>query len=343
MATQKQGLSKKAKIAIGISGTIVGTYILANATYRKARNIVFGKDENPWRKALFYTAVAGTIIAYKYGDEIKESYHNFMDRAKEIVQQRDIGERDKLRNRLEEQYIVTSSLEEAKELMLEGKKKLRKENAELANNNRQLEEKILEQEIQIREQRIREEERSKYISQNNSQQPPMQQTSIATNTRIEREKRESPGLIERLTSPFRRDNATETQVMNRDDWYIVRPGETLSGIAQKYYGDISLFNELARHNNIRNPSDVAVGTPLRMLPGRALKTNENILTSDMPRYITVNRGESLADVVVREGLARPRDARTKAQEILEFNINELGYRPINMRESRIRESIVYTP
>ncbi len=344
MASQQQrGMSKRTERILWILAGGTGLYFGARAAYKGVRRVLFGKDENPWRKALFYTAVAGTIIAHKYGDEIKESYHNFMNRAQEIVEVRDERSRDKLKNKLDEQYTIVKSLEDGNKIMEDVKRRLEEENTNLRNQTQNLEQKISLYQTDIRERQIRDEERSKYTSQTTSQPATRQQTHISANIKPEQEKKESLGLIERITSPFRRDNTTETRVIQRNEWYIVRPGETLSGIAQKYYGDINMYNELARHNNIRNPSDVAVGTPLRMLPGKQLRTDKNILSGDIPNYVTVRRGESLIDIVNRERLARPNDARKKAQEILEFNNQQLGYRLINMKESRIRESIVYIP
>ncbi len=339
---QKPEVSKKSKtIFIATITGLIG-YIGIKEGYKRTRKALFGDPENPWRKALFYTAVAGTIIAHKYGDEIKESYHNFMDRTETIIEKRTDKRVEKLRNKLEEQYNITKSLEEANELMREGKQQLRTENSNLRNENQNLEQKISVYQTRIREHEIREEERNhlvNYTQRNITKEP---RNTPTKQNRTEPKKEESKGILRNITNGitniFTRDNEQETKT---DKWYIVRPGETLSGIAQNFYGDINLFNELARHNNIRNPSDIAVGTPIRMLPGRALKTNDNIQTGTIPSYATVRRGESLADVVVREGLARPNNSRAKAQEILNYNINELGYRPINMRESRIRESVIY--
>ncbi|AFU64206.1 LysM peptidoglycan-binding domain-containing protein [Salmonella enterica] len=41
--------------------------------------------------------------------------------------------------------------------------------------------------------------------------------------------------------------------------YIVKPGDTLSSIALKLYGDAQQYIKLARFNNIQNPGHIAVG------------------------------------------------------------------------------------
>jgi LysM repeat protein len=55
--------------------------------------------------------------------------------------------------------------------------------------------------------------------------------------------------------------------------YTVRPGETMSQIADRYLGDGLLFYALARYNNIDAPNQVAAGQRL-MIPQRAGVTVE---------------------------------------------------------------------
>ena len=49
--------------------------------------------------------------------------------------------------------------------------------------------------------------------------------------------------------------------------YIVRPGETMSALAERYQGDALLFYALARFNNIDAPNQVSAGQTL-MIPRR---------------------------------------------------------------------------
>ena len=50
--------------------------------------------------------------------------------------------------------------------------------------------------------------------------------------------------------------------------YTVRPDDTLSKIAQRFLGDLYQFYILARYNNIQNPSQLEVGTVIK-IPGNA--------------------------------------------------------------------------
>lgn len=51
-----------------------------------------------------------------------------------------------------------------------------------------------------------------------------------------------------------------------DEWYTVQPGDTLSGIALKFYGDASRdsYMKIAKANNIANPDLIQVGQKLRI-------------------------------------------------------------------------------
>ena len=50
--------------------------------------------------------------------------------------------------------------------------------------------------------------------------------------------------------------------------YTVQPNDTLSKIAQRFLGDLYQFYILARYNNIQNPSQLEVGTAIK-IPGNA--------------------------------------------------------------------------
>ncbi len=51
-----------------------------------------------------------------------------------------------------------------------------------------------------------------------------------------------------------------------DEWYTVQPGDTLSGIALKFYGDASResYMKIAKANNIANPDLIRVGQKLQI-------------------------------------------------------------------------------
>jgi LysM repeat protein len=61
--------------------------------------------------------------------------------------------------------------------------------------------------------------------------------------------------------------ATEQGGVNiPDEWYTVQAGDTLSGIALKFYGDASRdsYMKIARANNIANPDLIRVGQKLQI-------------------------------------------------------------------------------
>jgi nucleoid-associated protein YgaU len=49
-----------------------------------------------------------------------------------------------------------------------------------------------------------------------------------------------------------------------DEWYVVAAGDTLSEIAQKFYGDAGAYKMIARANGIANPDLIKVGQKLQI-------------------------------------------------------------------------------
>lgn len=57
--------------------------------------------------------------------------------------------------------------------------------------------------------------------------------------------------------------STETSSLKAEA-YIIEDGDTLSAICRKFYGDASLYNKLASHNNISNPNLIYAGNVLEI-------------------------------------------------------------------------------
>jgi LysM repeat protein len=58
--------------------------------------------------------------------------------------------------------------------------------------------------------------------------------------------------------------ALPLRASHRDRTYIVRRGDTLSGIAATEYGDAALWPRIARYNNINNPRTIKPGKTLKI-------------------------------------------------------------------------------
>ena len=55
--------------------------------------------------------------------------------------------------------------------------------------------------------------------------------------------------------------------------YQVKPGESLSTICHRVYGEVSLTEALAAHNGITDPDTLLAGVPLRLPPVNVLRAN----------------------------------------------------------------------
>lgn len=51
---------------------------------------------------------------------------------------------------------------------------------------------------------------------------------------------------------------------NRDQRYVIQPGDSLASIAQQVYGDPTRWRDIARANNIAEPYSLSVGQRLRI-------------------------------------------------------------------------------
>jgi len=94
--------------------------------------------------------------------------------------------------------------------------------------------------------------------------------------------------------------------------HYVQPSETLSKICQKYYGDGSLVDDLARYNDIENPDHLRVGHRLRIPSAEVLlrgspphpttQGNDTIRGSQQSKFRTyiVQPNDSLSTIAQRE-------------------------------------------
>ncbi|HEY7875760.1 MAG TPA: LysM domain-containing protein [Actinomycetota bacterium] len=65
------------------------------------------------------------------------------------------------------------------------------------------------------------------------------------------------------------DDATESPAPDGNgdsEIYVVKPGDTLRGIAEKFYGDASLDDVIADANGIDDPTQISVGQELIIPP-----------------------------------------------------------------------------
>lgn len=61
-------------------------------------------------------------------------------------------------------------------------------------------------------------------------------------------------------------NANPTAAFDATQWHEVAAGETLSKIAEKYYGDASLYPQIfeANRDQLDDPNQIKVGQKLRI-------------------------------------------------------------------------------
>ena len=99
-----------------------------------------------------------------------------------------------------------------------------------------------------------------------------------------------------LKIPQTSPTATDEQGSQNDEGYIhvVKPGETLFGIARQYSVPL---NELAKANNITNPGALRVGRRLR-IPNASAPQSSNTGS----RVHIVQPGETLSEIAIKYGV-----------------------------------------
>ena len=275
------------------------TYVGANKVAEKAKNLVFGKDRNPWRKAVFYTSIAGAIIYKTQGDKIIDAAgkaREWYDARKAAAEEEKVRTlEDALRdanNTINGLYGKIDSLQIfAEETGLDARTQIEHNRRELELYTRQAD--SLRFEIRLRDEV--KEIYTEFLKEKNA--------PVSMSTPL-REPASNP-------EPARRESPP---------WYMVRPGDTLSEIAQQYLGSINKYHEIARLNNINDPSNIDIGQVLRMdLPG--LQTTTGLNYDERPRFYAIkNRGESLENFLTRStGVRRKSRLREFAQEVIMYN------------------------
>lgn len=84
--------------------------------------------------------------------------------------------------------------------------------------------------------------------------------------------------------------------------HTVRKGESLSGIAQRYYGDINAFDLIALYNGIKNPFALRPGTRL-VLPIRDLKIIRKKGRSQSPTQPRTQPAKSKGEGSLENGIS----------------------------------------
>ena len=117
------------------------------------------------------------------------------------------------------------------------------------------------------------------------------------------------------------DQPASTEVIFHD----VRPGESLSAICGRHYGDPSLAAVLARYNGIVDPDVLRAGHRLRVpaaaaiVPGVAPHRPGPEGDRTQPRTYTIKPGDSLSEIA-----ERLLDSSHKWEELYELNRNVIS-------------------
>ncbi len=118
---------------------------------------------------------------------------------------------------------------------------------------------------------------------------------------------------------FPSHQAERAAVAPREVKHVVKPGETLARIAERYYGDPTRWRDLARVNKLRDPDRLVVGEALRVPLTAQEWERAQRLEAALGPY---NRGvEAMAEDRLEEAEARFGDAVATAPELFAASYN----------------------
>ncbi len=78
--------------------------------------------------------------------------------------------------------------------------------------------------------------------------------------------------------------------------HVVRPGDTMSSIAEIWFGDPVKWDLIARANPLANPGRLKVGQELRLPPRDAKRSDITPQGQAVPTHYTVRSGDSLSSI-----------------------------------------------
>lgn len=125
-------------------------------------------------------------------------------------------------------------------------------------------------------------------------------------------------------------------------WYVVQPRESLSIIAEKFYGSQDLYKAIAEYNGIEKPSLVEAGMPLKM-PKENLKKLNGLRTDAFPKkYLKLNKNTSITEVLKKSLNLSGQYAKLAEEKITEYNLKK-NNKFYDFAHRNLQQVIVYVP
>ena len=57
-------------------------------------------------------------------------------------------------------------------------------------------------------------------------------------------------------------NKVNEELLKKEQYYTIKPGDTLFGIAKRFYGDGYMYERISKRNNIENPNLIYAGVTI---------------------------------------------------------------------------------
>jgi LysM repeat protein len=141
----------------------------------------------------------------------------------------------------------------------------------------------------------------------------------------------------RAQSLWRQITTDPVSLLGRESFpYVIKPGDSLSGLAGRFLGDMHSFYALARYNDIKVPRQVAVGQSLR-IPGKA-PAPEPVRPAPPPPRVETRAPAAPAPTPVVAAASAPDPAVVKAKAD-EARLQLVGHHTRRAREAFARQDL----
>lgn len=328
--SKKHGLLE-ATIAFGTLGAFF--------VYSKLRNLIIGNPPSKIRQAIFTTAL-GTFLIYQVAGNKIDSYVSHIDSA--------LNNPVRVEKQMLEDSLKTKNniLYNQKDILDNQKKQI----DSLSSLTSALYGGTYKKTNELEKKLSEIEKNNNFLLRTTAELGVKSRDTVTIIKEIHYLEKNEPKKTEKNNSEYKISSAKTLQVNHANKktldgsgyWYVVQPGESLSVIADKFYGSQDLYKAIAEYNGIEKPSLMEAGMPLK-LPKENLKKSNGLRMDMFPKnYFILGKNESITDAIKKSLGVSGQYAKLAEEKITEYNLKK-DNKFYDSAHRNLQRVIVYLP